>query len=464
MSNKIEVIVRTRPLIPIESLTNNKEANKLFIKEASHTAYEKDKKLAIFHDFLSKFGHFYPPESTNFEIFSKNLLPLLDKWLQTSQNVSIFTYGQTSTGKTFTMLGKKEKEKGILILSIEEILKRKTPEISFKCSYLEVYNEKIYDLLAEDKEKMVLKLKEDPLTKEFYVKGLGYKCLDSLEALELILAKGEGNRHYNATTLNHCSSRSHTVFRIAYGSNICIDFVDLAGSERLVKEKEGKLVPETKAINKSLFFLTQVISKLAGEPVSALEGGSQHIPYRNSPLTKILRASLTGKARSLLILCVHPCKSQLEHSLKTLSFGLKALKIEFPGMEQKIMKNIKNESFLMESNLKALNEKEKKIKELESLVRKLAEMVVFYQGKSEKALRRMNPENWQNVENDVLDLLREEKKAEAIFSLDIEEKILEKTHSDEEILSRIRFFNEEFYDEKLEDWTSTLESLVDFLE
>mmetsp|Transcript_2436 Transcript_2436/g.2299 ORF Transcript_2436/g.2299 Transcript_2436/m.2299 type:complete len:170 (+) Transcript_2436:1074-1583(+) len=167
-----------------------------------------------------------------------------------------------------------------------------------------------------------------------------------------ILKMGEFNRHYAATSMNHQSSRSHTIFRLfiqnvenmytaqaAGGKGFsvckesCLNFIDLAGSEKVSNHHTPRLdtkggmmsesmissrikdrVNEGKHINKSLFFLTQVISMKA-------KGKNEHIPYRNSPLTKILRASLGGNSRTSIILCATPTISQYEQSLSTIRFG-----------------------------------------------------------------------------------------------------------------------------------------------
>ena len=192
-----------------------------------------------------------------------------------------------------------------------------------------------------------------------------------------ILKMGEFNRHYAATSMNHQSSRSHTIFRIfiqntenLYASRdlddgsfsvvkeSVLNFIDLAGSEKVSNhhnskyERNGQMsesminstiqdrVNEGKHINKSLFFLTQVISMKA-------KGKNEHIPYRNSPLTKILRSSLGGNSRTAIILCATPTISQYEQSLSTMRFGSSAKQIE-----NKISANITKNSD--EEGLKAV--------------------------------------------------------------------------------------------------------------
>lgn len=321
MTSKIQVIVRCRPLS-----TNEAQSQKQTIYSSSASTLSKPKdcrKLASFHASIQRLPKFYGPEAESFIIFEENLRSLIMNWFSTGENTSVFTYGQTNTGKTFTMLGNKEKP-GLLPLAVEEIMKfysnfennmNNNENMRLSCSYFEIYNEKIYDLLS-NKDQTSLFVNEDNNSKEFFIKGLTEKFLyDSIEnensedkisikslekqsskdilektmeisliSLEQLLKQGEKRRHYNETMLKHCSSRSHTVFRLKNRDSY-LDFVDLAGSERLFSmEEETKskgLVKETKSINKSLFFLTEVIDKLGK--------GIAHIPYRNSPLTKILR-------------------------------------------------------------------------------------------------------------------------------------------------------------------------------
>lgn len=318
MTSKIQVIVRCRPLSIIEAQAQKET---IYASKASNISKPKDcKKLASFQASLQRLPKFYGPDAESLLIFEENLRPLLINWFTSGENASIFTYGQTNTGKTFTMLGTKEKP-GLLPLAVEEIMKlysNSGENMRLCCSYFEIYNEKIYDLLS-NKDYSNLFVNEDNNNKEFFIKGLTEKFLydfienennedfnlnkplekqaskNSLEStmeislisLDQLLKQGEKRRHYNETMLKHYSSRSHTVFRLK-NKDSYLDFVDLAGSERLFSmEEETKskgLVKETKSINKSLFFLTEVIDKLGK--------GIGHIPYRNSPLTKILRLFL----------------------------------------------------------------------------------------------------------------------------------------------------------------------------
>ena len=275
-----------------------------------------------------------------------------------------------------------ESNKGVLIYSLNELFNQienysvinksldedfkdqgnnmKSNTFIIRWSYFEIYNDTIYDLLSDinefDKPLMVW---EDPKKKDFYVKGLVEVVVDTLDECLDILKMGEFNRHYAATSMNHQSSRSHTIFRLwiqnmehlykessSFDGNYTVwkesilNFIDLAGSEKVSNhhnkrvESKGLMmsdqmintniqerVNEGKHINKSLFFLTQVISLKA-------QGKSEHIPFRNSPLTKILRSSLGGNSRTAIILWATPTISQYEQTLSTMRFGFSAKKIE----------------------------------------------------------------------------------------------------------------------------------------
>eukprot|EP00347_Sterkiella_histriomuscorum_P010849 403374689 len=264
-----------------------------------------------------------------------------------------------------------------------------------RCSYFEIYNDAVYDLLCEQSEMSFhepLQLQEDNKRKEFVVKGLKENVVQSLEDCLALLRVGEVNRHYAETKMNHQSSRSHTLFRlhvesVACGSNgsqqesanviteSVLNFVDLAGSEKVSnhthqdsangqnscsqtrKDTSQMRVREGQHINKSLFFLTQVIAlKAEGKK------NEQHIPYRNSPLTKILRSSLGGNSRTAIILCITPAQNQLEQTFSTLRFGQNAKMIK----NQVVANVVKKTSSEDEAELKAiLFEYEKKLGDMQ---------------------------------------------------------------------------------------------------
>jgi len=286
-----------------------------------------------------------------------------------------------------------ENSEGMLVLAMRDIFHdidhQSQKQYFLRVSYLEIYNDNVYDLLKpQENLNDALTICQD-LNKGFFIRGASEEAVSSLEDVLQKIRKGEANKHYASTTLNHASSRSHTIFRLYIKAmTIGIDaengiitesilnFVDLAGSERLevtdrtkAKKKDfvtGNLTPldlgfniqrerikESQRINKSLFFLTQVISLKSEGKADVV------IPYRNSPLTKILKSSLGGNSRTAIILCINPCFSQIDQSLSTLKFGLNAKKIE-----NKIQANVtSNDSSELLKNL--LKECEKRIEDLQ---------------------------------------------------------------------------------------------------
>ena len=317
---KIEVILRTRPLSLCELISKETMLPPPPILSTSDFPAESRHKHSTLFDLYEGF-QFFSPETKTQEIYEKIVKKYVFSWIQ-GINVSLFMYGQTGTGKTYTILGD-EQRPGLLGLVMGEIMKSaQNLEKNMKnaqnfeklqCSYLEIYNDNIYDLLSKDVG-VSLGITEDAVSKEFFIRDLVAKDVKSLEEVMGIVEQGEKNRHYAETICNHCSSRSHTLFRIFFKKNYeewCFfNFVDLAGSERIFTgaeetkiqsntNKKKSLIPETKAINKSLFFLTHVITFLAkGQTGMAA-------PFRNSPLTKLLRFVFLVFSKKLLYLILN---------------------------------------------------------------------------------------------------------------------------------------------------------------
>ncbi|CAM9996711.1 unnamed protein product, partial [Discosporangium mesarthrocarpum] len=258
-------------------------------------------------------------------------------------NGTIFAYGQTSSGKTFTMQGADDGNvPGIVHMAAEDIFKliEATPDRHFllRVSYLEIYNEEIRDLLNPEGPK--LQVREDP-RKGVYVEAEEKTVVDFTHVLRT-LSFGERQRHVAGTEMNARSSRSHTVFRVVVeskdrfvegGAHACqeevdgairvatLNLVDLAGSESVrhtgstgARQKEGG------KINQSLLTLSRVIQSLSQHG----SGGSVHVNYRDSKLTRILQPSLSGNAGMAIICCVTPADGYLEETRGTLQFAARA--------------------------------------------------------------------------------------------------------------------------------------------
>lgn len=364
--------------------------------------------------------------------------------LNSTMKNSSHKFAENGFNKTFDLGGlglSPGNSEGILSLAMKDLFKEidshKAKKFFLKVSYLEIYTDLVYDLLKpQEKLNDVLPINQDS-NKGFFVKGATEEIVSSYEEVLLKIRKGESNRHYASTTMNHSSSRSHTIFRIYVQSiptymstfegslitHSILNFVDLAGSERVdihdKKKVKGKVVSaepslnplnlgfslqkerikESQRINKSLFFLTQVISmKSQGKPDAV-------IPYRNSPLTKILRSSLGGNSRTVVILCMNPSMSQFEQTMSTLRFGLNAKKIE-----NRVQINLTNDDTLR--NL--LKEYEKKILDMEkekhldkNTSERLLEMIQRLQEQKDILAERMDQlRRFEMLPSGTLDLSR----------------------------------------------------------
>ncbi|KAK7048373.1 kinesin-like protein [Favolaschia claudopus] len=277
-------------------------------------------------------------------------------------NAVVFAYGQTASGKTYTLSGSDE-EPGIIPRAIREIFAfiRATPsrEYLLRCSYLEIYNETIHDLLA-------------PGAKTIEIQGGagGDVVVTSLASVREVLRRGEGNRRTASTDWNERSSRSHSVFRVVCesrergdrsscdddastgrqtpgyggrqtpgprlrGSSVqssVLSLIDLAGSEKATSDKER--TKEGRYINTSLLTLGTVISTLAE---NAAKGKSDHIPYRNSKLTRMLQPSLAGNARISVVCTLNPDASAVGESMSTLQFARRIKGVHLNAQKKEIV-------------------------------------------------------------------------------------------------------------------------------
>lgn len=264
------------------------------------------------------------------EIFASIGVPLIDSCFE-GINVCIFAYGQTSSGKTFTMVGDLPEKPGIIPQTIKEIftkigeLQAKGTDVEIRISHIEIYNEAINDLLNVHNKNLDIR---ENLVKGVHIPGLTEHLVKSeKEAMEWF-AQGEGHRIVGDTRLNEFSSRSHVVFRIGFEirnrdrldkvTYSTLSLIDLAGSEGVSRAKtEGLRKREGANINKSLLALSNVISRLASKEIS-------YINYRDSKLTRLLQPSLGGNSRTVVICTISPLMSNFQETINTLKFGLSA--------------------------------------------------------------------------------------------------------------------------------------------
>ncbi|KAL2563441.1 hypothetical protein AAZX31_20G220200 [Glycine max] len=280
-----------------------------------------------------KFDHVFGPEDNQETVFQQTK-PIVTSVLD-GYNVCIFAYGQTGTGKTFTMEGTPE-HRGVNYRTLEELFRiteerHGTMKYELSVSMLEVYNEKIRDLLVENSTQPTKKLEIKQAaegTQE--VPGLVEARVYGTEDVWEMLKTGNRVRSVGSTCANELSSRSHCLLRVTVmGENLIngqrtkshLWLVDLAGSERVGKtEAEGERLKESQFINKSLSALGDVISALASK--------SSHIPYRNSKLTHILQSSLGGDCKTLMFVQVSPSSADLGETLCSLNFATRVRGIE----------------------------------------------------------------------------------------------------------------------------------------
>ncbi|XP_040571682.1 uncharacterized protein [Lepeophtheirus salmonis] len=327
-SESVQVGIRIRSLIPRE-IKAKKEIKWLSEKDM---IWSDDKKKSY------RFDQVFDANSRNEDIFSQLCTNIIHSAFR-GFNGTIFAYGQTSSGKTHTMMGD-EDEAGVIPAAIDQIFASieatQNREFLLRVSYLEIYNENIVDLLAySGGSKKYLQLKEDT-EGNVWVDGATEEMVSAPEEVIQCLLYGEQHRHIGATNMNERSSRSHTIFRLIIESSQVsshegdqepdgaitvshLNLVDLAGSERVGQTgSTGERLREGGNINKSLLVLSQVISKLS-------EGSRDFVPFRDSKLTRILKNSLGGNARTAIICTVTPVEK--EQTKSTLEFASRAKNI-----------------------------------------------------------------------------------------------------------------------------------------
>ncbi|XP_053317517.1 centromere-associated protein E [Spea bombifrons] len=318
----VKVCVRIRPLIQREQ---GDQVNLLW-KSGKSTISQVDGAKSF------NFDRVFHSNETTSQVYQETAVPIIRSVLQ-GYNGTIFAYGQTSSGKTYTMMGTPS-SLGVIPQAVQDVFKIiqeiPTREFLLRVSYMEIYNETVTDLLCDDRKKKPLEVRED-INRTVYVADLTEELVTIPDHVIQWIKKGEKNRHYGVTKMNEHSSRSHTIFRMIIesrerndpgNSENCegavmvshLNLVDLAGSERASQTgAEGVRLKEGCNINRSLFILGQVIKKLS----DGQAGG--FINYRDSKLTRILQNSLGGNARTLIICTVTPVS--FDETLSTLQFA-----------------------------------------------------------------------------------------------------------------------------------------------
>ncbi|NXE26267.1 KIF27 protein, partial [Ardeotis kori] len=341
----VKVAVRIRPLLSKEVLHNHQVCVRLV---------PNTQQIIIGKDRVFTFDFVFGKNSTQEEVYTVCIKPLLVS-LTEGYNATVFAYGQTGSGKTYTIGGGHiasvaEDEKGIIPRAIQELFQHisENRNIDFyvKVSYIEVYKEEVRDLLELETSVKELHIREDEKGNTVIVgaKEFQVECADEVISL---LESGNAARHTGTTQMNEHSSRSHAVFTISICQKQSAEsqkntdaaqdsswksvqiiaskfhFVDLAGSERVTKTgNTGERFKESIQINSGLLALGNVISAL-GDP----KRKSVHIPYRDAKITRILKDSLGGNAKTVMITCISPSSSDFDESLNSLKYANRAKNI-----------------------------------------------------------------------------------------------------------------------------------------
>ena len=367
---------------------------------------------SLFHLHRFTFDTIFDMDSLQEDVYNITAKQAVQSVLE-GYNSTIFCYGQTGTGKTYTMEGftyeSKNPNRGIIQRTIQDIFNfiettsDSNTKFIIRASFLQIYNENISDLLKSDKKN--LQIREDK-KKGIYVDLLSEWAVRSPLDLYALLRRGGGSRTTSATYMNDVSSRSHAVFQITVEQMTTdkelndnkaqikvgkLNLVDLAGSERIrITGTRGQQLEESKKINKSLSCLGNVINALTDKK------GKNYIPYRDSKLTRLLQDSLGGNCKTTMIATISPSEDAFSESLSTLYFAQRAKKIKNrPIINEDVnnralirkyeteLKNLRNELELKNKMLKnnglvmqlqeekeqALMDKNNAIKELEKASR-----------------------------------------------------------------------------------------------
>uniref|UniRef100_F6WVP9 Kinesin family member 13A n=1 Tax=Equus caballus TaxID=9796 RepID=F6WVP9_HORSE len=348
---KVKVAVRVRPMNRRELELNTKcvvemEGNQTVLHPPPSNTKQGERKPPKVFAFDYCFWSMDESNTTKYagqEVVFKCLGEgILEKAFQ-GYNACIFAYGQTGSGKSFSMMGNAE-QLGLIPRLCCALFKRISLEqnesqtFKVEVSYMEIYNEKVRDLLDPKGSRQSLKVREHKVLGP-YVDGLSQLAVTSFEDIESLMSEGNKSRTVAATNMNEESSRSHAVFNIIITQTLYdlqsgnsgekvskVSLVDLAGSERVSKTgAAGERLKEGSNINKSLTTLGLVISSLADQ--AAGKGKNKFVPYRDSVLTWLLKDNLGGNSQTSMIATISPAADNYEETLSTLRYADRAKRI-----------------------------------------------------------------------------------------------------------------------------------------
>ena len=367
--SSVGVAVRVRPLNNSEKAENS---------QGCVTIDYKDKLIIMGKDRSFTFDRVYGIDSKQEDIFEGCTKDLVLSVFG-GYNATVLAYGQTGSGKTFTMgsgqvTNIKEEDIGIIPRVIRMIFnevdrRKQQAEFNIKVSFLEIYNEEIHDLLESNSmvPEKPISIREDKGS--IFLMGLHEEKVMNCEEMHTCLERGTLQRIVASTQMNASSSRSHAIFTINIEQQVIevqpevtdgqeymmakFHFVDLAGSERAKRTgASGNTLREGISINKGLLCLGNVISALTEELQK-----KNHVPYRDSKLTRILQDSLGGNAKTYMIACISPAEINFEETLNTLKYASRARNIKNKPVinrdpQSAIISQLKQEVQLLKQEIK----------------------------------------------------------------------------------------------------------------
>ncbi|XP_070377982.1 kinesin-like protein KIF13A isoform X1 [Dermacentor albipictus] len=400
-TDKIKVAVRVRPMnrrevdLGAQCIVEMTEGQTILYNSNKGEGRKHPKTFAFDHCFWS-FNEADTHFATQEHVYSCLGTDILDNAFQ-GYNACIFAYGQTGSGKSYTMMGTAD-NKGVIPRLCDSLFERiacsADPSVSYKVevSYMEIYNERVHDLLDPRGGKQHLKVREHNILGP-YVDGLSTLAVSSYEEINNLMTEGNKSRTVAATNMNSESSRSHAVFNITLtclirdnasgvtGEKVSkMSLVDLAGSERAVKTGAiGDRLKEGSNINKSLTTLGLVISKLADQ--SSGKAKDSFVPYRDSVLTWLLKDNLGGNSRTVMVAAISPAADNYEETLSTLRYADRAKRIinhavvnEDPNA--RIIRELREEVEMLRDQLKHATTPEglsERLRESETLMQEISQ-------------------------------------------------------------------------------------------
>lgn len=351
-NENIQVFVRCRPLNASEIIQHSHSVVETLAEHKQVIISERAFDRQNVRTFM--FDRVFGPTCKQIDVYRMVAGPAIKEVLM-GYNCTIFAYGQTGTGKTFTMEGEKSEVfytwkndplSGLIPRALQQIyedLEAQDLEFRIRVSYLELYNEELFDLLGPLEGSTKLRIFEDSTKKgSVVIQGLEEVSIRSKNDIYTILEKGSTKRHKATTLLNASSSRSHTIFTITAhikesnteGEELLkigkLNLVDLAGSENINRSGAvDKRAREAGNINQSLLTLGRVIT--------ALYEKTPHVPYRESKLTRLLQDSLGGRTKTSIIATISPAHCNYEETLNTLEYASRAKNItNKPELNEKL--------------------------------------------------------------------------------------------------------------------------------